>query len=130
VLSAWPATDELKKPELGYVKQGFDVTPIEDFTAGEIEKAAQMPERYSVALVFSTKYDPPSALFTLGARSRALDAQYFGLHQDLPPEEIARQLHGTLVWKREDAGMWAVVIRFDRQLEAHCRPLRLVDAWR
>jgi len=118
VLSAWPGTDELKRPELGYVKQGFDVVALEDFTAGEIQRAAEQPERYSAALVFSTKYDPPNSLFTMGARSRALDAQYFGLHQDLPPEEIARQLHGTLVWKREDGGLWVAVIRFERQLEA------------
>jgi hypothetical protein len=118
VLSAWPGTDELKRPELGYVRQPFDVVAIEDFTAGEIQKAAAEPERYSAALVFSTKYDPPNSLFSLGMRSRALDAQYFGLHQDLSPEEIARQLHGTMVWKREDGGLWVAVIRFDRQLEA------------
>jgi hypothetical protein len=118
VLSAWPGTDELKRPELGYTKQGFDVVAIEDFSATEIEKAAAEPERYSAALVFSTKYDPPNSLFTMGARSRALDAQYFGLHQDLPPEEIARQLHGSLVWKHEDGGLWVAIIRFERQIEA------------
>jgi hypothetical protein len=36
----------------------------------------------------------------------------------LPPEVIARQLGGTLIWKREDQGMWVALIRFDRQLEA------------
>lgn len=117
VLSAWPMTDELSKPELGYVKEPFDVVPIEDFTRAEIAKAAGEPERYSAALVFSTKYDPPTQLFTLGPRSRALDAQYFGLHQDLAPEQIALELHGTLVWKREDGGLWIALIRFERQIE-------------
>jgi hypothetical protein len=118
VLSAWPGTDELSRPELGYVKQPFEVVPIEDFTEGEIQKAAGEPERYSAALVFSTKYDPPNALFSMGARSRALDAQYFGLHRDLSPEEIALRLHGRLVWKREDGGLWVAIIRFERQIEA------------
>ena len=122
VLSAWPATDELHKPELGYVREPFDVTPIENFTSDEIDKAAENPESYSVALVFSTKYDPPNPLFTLGAGSRRLDQQYFGLHQDLPPEEIARRLHGTLVWKHEDQGLWAALIRFNRQWEAQSAP--------
>jgi len=36
----------------------------------------------------------------------------------LPPEAIAAELHGTLVWKREDQGMWVALIRFDRQLDA------------
>ena len=118
VLSAWPMIDELTRPELGYVKQPWDVTRIEDFTPTQIALAAQEPEKYSAALVFSTKYDPPKSLFSLGAKSEALDEQFFGLHHDMPPELIAAQLHGALVWKRPDAGMWVALIRFDRQVEA------------
>ena len=33
VLTAWPVTDELTKPELGYVKQPWDVCAIDDFSA-------------------------------------------------------------------------------------------------
>ncbi len=126
VLTAWPMTDELTRPELGYVKEPWDVCPIDDFSAAQIESAAQEPEKYSAALVFSTKYDPSSPLFTLGSRSRALDERYFGLHHDLPPETIAFQLGGTLVWKSKDQGMWIALIRFNRQVEAHVeRPVQL-----
>jgi hypothetical protein len=118
VLSAWPMTDELSRPELGYVQQPFEVVPIDDFSAAEVARAADEPGRYSTALVFSTKVDPPSALFTLGERSRALDERYFGLHHDLSPEAIAAKLHGQLVWKQEDQGMWVALLRFDRQIEA------------
>jgi hypothetical protein len=118
VLTAWPVSDELTKPELGYVKEPWDVTPIEDFTAGQIGVAAQEPEKYSAALVFSTKYDPEKPLLSLGAGSEALDEKYFGLHHDLPPEVIAQQLGGTLVWKEEDHGMWIGLIRFERAVEA------------
>jgi 4-amino-4-deoxy-L-arabinose transferase-like glycosyltransferase len=118
VLTAWPMTDELTRPELGYLKQPYDVYRLEDFTATEVARAAQEPEKYSAALVFSTKYDPPSPLLTLGATGEALDERFFGLHHDLPPEVIAHQLGGTLVWKREDQGMWVALIRFDRQIEA------------
>jgi 4-amino-4-deoxy-L-arabinose transferase and related glycosyltransferases of PMT family len=119
VLTAWPMSDELKRPELGYVKQPWDVVPIEDFTASQIQIAAQEADKYSAALVFSTKYDPPAGLFTLGSRSRALDERFFGLHHDLAPETIARMLGGDLVWKRDDDGMWVGLIRFNRQVEAH-----------
>ena len=118
VLTAWPMSDELTRPELGYLKQPFDVYRLEDFTEAQIARAAAEPEKYSAALVFSTKYDPQSPLFTLGPASKAMDERYFGLHRDLPPEEIAAELHGTLVWKREDQGMWVALIRFDRQLDA------------
>lgn len=121
VLSAWPVTDALTRPELGYVAHPFSVVALDDFTADQIARAAAEPSRYSAALVFSTKYDPPSPLFTLGPRSRALDERYFGLHHDLQPAAIAARLGGRLVWQREDQGMWVALIRFNRQFEASLR---------
>ncbi len=116
VLTAWPVSDELTRPELGYVKQPWEVCAIDDFTAEEIARAAAEPEKYSAALVFSTKYDPPLLLPTLSGE--AFDERYFGLHHDLPPELIAQQLGGTLVWQSRDAGMWIALVRFNRQIEA------------
>jgi len=118
VLSAWPMTDELTRPELGYVKQPWDVARIEDFSEPQIERAAEEPEKFSAALVFSTKYDPPHPLLTLGGKSAELDEKYFGLHHDLPPEQIAKQLGGDLVWEKEDQGQWVALIRFERVLDA------------
>jgi hypothetical protein len=124
VLSVWPLSDELKRPELGYVHRPFAVYLIDNFSAAQIARAAQEPEKYSAALVFSTKYDPPSPLFTLGPKSRALDERYFDLHYDLAPEAIALALHGDLVWKQEDQGQWIALIRFNRQYD-----VRLEKAW-
>jgi 4-amino-4-deoxy-L-arabinose transferase-like glycosyltransferase len=121
VLSAWPVTDELTRPELGYLKQPFEVYPLEDFTAGQIDRAAQEPGKYSAALVFSTKYDPPVLGLSLGPKSEAVDERFFGLHHDMAPEAIARQLGGTMVWKSEDQGQWIALIRFNRQFEAAVR---------
>jgi 4-amino-4-deoxy-L-arabinose transferase-like glycosyltransferase len=119
VLSAWPVTDELTKPELGYVKTPYRVYRLEDFTSAQIDRAADDPGGYSTALVFSTKYDPPSLLLSLGPKSEALDEKYFGLHHDLAPEAIALRLHGTLNWEREDHAQWIALIRFNRQFEAY-----------
>jgi len=111
VLTAWPVSDELTRPELGYVKQPWDVYRLEDFTAAQIARAAEEPEKYS-------KYDPPALGLSLGPKSEAMDERYFGLHHDLPPEAIAQQLGGGLIWKKEDQGQWIAVIRFNRQFEA------------
>jgi hypothetical protein len=121
VLSAWPVTDELSKPELGYVKTPYNVYALEDFTSEQIDRAAGDPGGYSTALVFSTKYDPAYLPFSLGPKSEALDQRYFGLHHDLPPEAIALRLHGNLVWRREDHNQWIALIRFNRQFEARTR---------
>jgi hypothetical protein len=122
VLSAWPVTDELTRPELGYLEHPFAVDRIEDFTAQQVARAAQQPEKFSAALVFSTKYDPQSLPLSLGPKGEAVDEQYFGLHHDLQPEVIALQLHGSLVWKQEDHGQWIALIRFNRQFEAQLNP--------
>jgi hypothetical protein len=103
---------------LGYLQEPFAVTPIEDFSASQIARAAEEPEKFSLALAFSTKADPVSPVFTLGQASRAMDERYFGLHHDLQPDEIARQLGGILIWKREDHGQWIALIRFNRQFDA------------
>lgn len=118
VLTAWPMSDNLTRPELGYVKEPWAVFRIENFTAAQIDIAAQEPEKYSAALVFSTKYDPPLPLVSLGAREEALDERYFGLHHDLPPEVIAQRLGGTMVWKEQNQSLWIALIRFNRQVEA------------
>jgi len=118
VLSAWPVTDELSKPELGYVKAPYQVYKLEDFTKEQIERALADPGGYSSALVFSTKYDPSTRLLSLGPKSQALDERYFGLHHDMPPEVIALRLHGSLIWKREDHDQWIALLRFNRQFEA------------
>jgi hypothetical protein len=47
-----------------------------------------------------------------------MDERFFGLHHDLPPETIAGELGGELVWKKEDQGQWVALIRFNRQFEA------------
>lgn len=126
VLSAWPVSDELTKPELGYVRTPYQVYKLEDFTQNEIDRAAEDPGGYSSALVFSTKYDPSSPLLSLGPRSQALDERYFGLHHDMPPEAIALRLHGALVWKRDDHNQWIALLRFNRQFEAQEQPPQAV----
>ncbi len=104
------------------MKEPYTIDRIDDFTETQIERAADEPERYSAALVFSTKYDPPSLPLSLGPKSESVDERYFGLHHDLPPEIIALRLHGALVWQREDHSFWIALIRFNRQIEAQSNP--------
>jgi 4-amino-4-deoxy-L-arabinose transferase-like glycosyltransferase len=114
VLTAWPATDELTKPELGYVKKPLAVVAIANFSLPEIQKAAASPQDFSVGFVFSTKYDPPRLLMDLGSRNEAFDTRFFDFHRDLAPTAIAHLLDGRIVWRDDRQGEWAAVLHFNR----------------
>ena len=95
VLTAWPASDELTRPWLGYINQPFRVLRIEDFSVPQIDLAARARDRFDVALVFSTKYQPPHPLFESWDAWQRVKEKFFGYHRDLLPENIAQRLGGT-----------------------------------
>jgi hypothetical protein len=122
VLTAWPASDELTRPWLGYVSanasQPFRVVRVEDFSAAQIDLAARVRDRFDVALVFSTKYQPPHALFENWDAWQRIKEKFFGYHRDLLPEEIAQRLGGTISYHKELNGQWIAVIAVEREQDA------------
>jgi Dolichyl-phosphate-mannose-protein mannosyltransferase len=124
VLTAWPASDELTRPWLGYInvnanaRPPFRVLRIDDFSVSQIDVAAHARDRFDVALVFSTKYQPPHALFENWDAWQRIKEKFFGYHRDLLPEEIARRLGGTIVYHKEMNGQWIRVIAREREQDA------------
>ncbi|MDE1177314.1 MAG: glycosyltransferase family 39 protein [Edaphobacter sp.] len=121
VLSAWPATAEMTRPELGYIRQPLKVVKLENFAYGQIAQAAQDPGAYDTALIFSTKWEPPPGKLDLARGHREADAKYFDFHHDLSPGEAATMLHGDIVWQAHRKGEWAAVLRFPRAVDASLR---------
>jgi 4-amino-4-deoxy-L-arabinose transferase-like glycosyltransferase len=118
VLTAWPATAELSRPELGYTNHPVKTVAIQNFAMDQIQKAATDPGSYDVALIFSTKWEPPANRVNLGRRNESADTKYFDFHRDLSPSEVAALLHGDVVWQAHRKGEWAAVIHFPRIVEA------------
>jgi hypothetical protein len=123
VLTAWPASDELARPWLGYINDNananasppFRVLRIEDFSASQIEVAARARDHFDVALVFSTKYQPPHGLFENWDAWQRIKEKFFGYHRDLLPEDIAQRLGGTIAYHKELNGQWIAVIAVERE---------------
>jgi hypothetical protein len=91
---------------------------IQNFAIDQIQKAAADPGSYDVALVFSTKWEPPPNQTNLGRSNQSADTKYFDFHHDLSPTEVAALLHGDVVWQARRRGVWAAVIHFPRIVEA------------
>ncbi|HEV2022959.1 MAG TPA: glycosyltransferase family 39 protein [Terriglobales bacterium] len=118
VLTAWPASDELTKPYLGYTREPFAVVAVQNFSAAPFSAAARDSSRYDVALLFSTKYQPPQNLFDLVPFWEQVQERYFDYHRDLSAEDAARMLGGRVVWREQRQGEWVAVIEIERALNA------------
>jgi len=127
VLTAWPASDELTRPWLGYVTRPMRVLRIEDFSLDEVLSAAALRERrpgsnsdsshdsnYEVALIFSTKYEPGPAKWDRWKAWTELKTRYFGFHRDLPPEAAAQILGGHIVFSEKWQGQWIALIELEQ----------------
>ena len=125
VLTAWPASAELTRPELGYDHKAFRVAPIEDFSAAQVQKAATDPGSFDTALIFSTKWVPPPGALSFSRNHEAADSRYFDFHRDLSPAECAAILHGEIVWQARRGGEWVAVLHFNRSVVATREPAPL-----
>ncbi|MBZ5629671.1 MAG: glycosyltransferase family 39 protein [Acidobacteriia bacterium] len=121
VLTAWPATDELSRPWLGYVPHPVPIVAMEDFSAPQILAAADARARYRVALVFSTKYEPRYLLRLPGWER--LQERFFGYHRDLPPELIASMLGARVVFEQHRGRQWVAVLQLDTVENARLKRL-------
>jgi hypothetical protein len=122
VLTAWPASDEISHPYLGYVTRPMRVFRIEDFTVEQLMAASEMRSNFDVALVFSTKYEPPHPWFERWHQWQQWKAQFFGYHRDVPPAATAQILGGQLVYNDTRDGQWVGVIEMNQIQEAQSVP--------
>jgi len=110
VLTAWPASDEISRPWVGYITRPMQVARIEDFSLPEISSAARQKSNYDVALVFSTKYEPGPSPWDRWQKWNELKSRFFGFHRDATPAEAAQILNGRIVFSEQRKGQWVAVI--------------------
>jgi hypothetical protein len=118
VLTAWPASDELTHPYLGYINRPMRVLRIEDFSTEQLLTAAHARSAFDVALLFSTKYEPPHPWFEHWREWQSWKIRFFGYHRDVPPAAAAEILGGKLVYSETRDGQWAAVVKLEQIMEA------------
>ena len=123
VLTAWPASDEITRPYLGYLSRPMQVVEIDDFSFEHLTAALDVRNQYEVALVFSTKYLPPNSVLARWPWWERLQRRYFGFHRDLPPAAAAQVLGGEVVYQANHNGQWIAVIQMERVVDARATSL-------
>lgn len=118
VLTAWPASDEISRSYLGYVTHPLQVFRIDDFSAEELLSARDFSAAFDLALVFSTKYEPPPSAFNHWRRWTDWKTRFFGYHRDVQPVAAAEILGGRLVYAQQLNGQWIGVIEMERTFQA------------
>jgi hypothetical protein len=144
VLTAWPASGEISSPWLGYITRPMHYVPIDDFSLEQVLSAYDFRQKhpdqsFDVALVFSTKYDPPPPfvdvkksspeLIYLWNRWQEMKRRFFGYHRDLAPQGVIQILGGKVVFQEEHKGQWVAVIEMDRkELMLSAKPLAHISS--
>lgn len=125
VLTAWPASDELGRPYLGYVAGPFKTLSLNNFTLDELLRLRNVHGQFQVAYLFSTKYENRGWI-----RSQVWDKfnrRFFDDHQDVPPDLAAQLLGGRVVFFEKRKQEWVEIIemqpRDDRPVESLLRGL-------
>lgn len=123
VLTAWPASDELTRPYLGYVSRPMRVVRIEHFAVEQVLSAAdaranEIGADFDVALVFSTKYEPAHPLLEHWRFWQESKARFFDYHRDVPPAAATQLLGGDLVYTETRNGQWVGVIEMKQIMDA------------
>ncbi len=114
VLTAWPASDEMTRPFLGYVKQPMDVIRVENFSEAEMEKVAHATGEFDIVFLFTTKWEPPRPLLQSLAFGEALQKRLFDYHADVTPERAASMLGGRVVRYDNRNNEWVAIIAIER----------------
>jgi hypothetical protein len=88
VLTMWTATDELMKPDLGYVPHAISVVPVEHFSTKQLQAAVSRGTPFDTVLLFSTNH-----------------------YNDLRPEQAAALLNADIIYRRSRHGQWIAVLQ-------------------
>jgi hypothetical protein len=111
VLTAWPASGELSWPSLGYAARPARVAMrLENFSESEMVRAAQAVDQFDIALLFSTKWEPPHPIFSKLIFGKELQERFFDYHKDVTPKRAAEILGGRILEEYHQNNEWVALI--------------------
>jgi hypothetical protein len=104
ILTAWPASDELTRPFLGYVERPLCVVPLEGFTAREFDKVAA--HSFDVLYLYSRKWEPADNWLTQFPYLQKVQEHYFDYAPQMAEETLVARYGLRLAARFQRRGQW------------------------
>jgi hypothetical protein len=104
IMTAWPATDELGLPFLGYVRNPVRVVTVQGFAAPDLAHLA--PDSFDLLYLYSRRWEPAGNWVTRFPGWLRMQERYFDYHPQMAAPDVAVRLHLRLVAQMERRGQW------------------------
>jgi 4-amino-4-deoxy-L-arabinose transferase-like glycosyltransferase len=91
ILTAWPASDELARPILGYVRQPLNLVAVEGFGRHEFHSVS--PESFDCLYLYSRRWEPSNNWLRRFPWLQRLQQRYFEYQPQIPEQELAARYH-------------------------------------
>jgi 4-amino-4-deoxy-L-arabinose transferase-like glycosyltransferase len=104
ILTAWPATDELARPFLGYVGNSLHVVPLRGFAATDF--AEVKPESFDLLYLYSQKWEPAGNWTSRFPEWLRVQLRYFDYHSQVAAQVLVAHYRLRLLVEMEHRGQW------------------------
>jgi len=104
ILTAWPATDEISEPFLGYVQKPLRVVPLQGFSEGDFRKLPL--ERFDFLYLYSRRWEPPGNWVTRFPVWLRIQGRYFDYQPQVDAQTLVVRYHLQLRAEMERRGQW------------------------
>jgi 4-amino-4-deoxy-L-arabinose transferase-like glycosyltransferase len=104
VLTAWPASDELSHPYLGYVQEPLRVVSVQGFTPRDF--AGVTPESFDLLYLYSLKWQPRNNLLVRFPQLAKLQERYFDYAPPVEDQVLVARFDLKLLRQFERRGQW------------------------
>ncbi|MCJ7504376.1 MAG: glycosyltransferase family 39 protein [Acidobacteriia bacterium] len=109
ILTAWPATDELARPFLGYVDRPLRVVPVQGFTAQDFGDVSG--DSFDVLYLYSRKWEPPSNWLAQFPYLERVQEHYFDYAPQIGADGLAARYGLRLLARFEQRGQWVKIYK-------------------
>jgi len=102
ILTAWPATNELQQPWLGYVAKTLNVKAIHGFAPKDFAD----PPAFDLLFLYSRKWEPPDNLILRSARWRHFLGRFYDYTPQASDAGLISRFHLKLIRQLQRRGQW------------------------